>query len=100
MRSLTRMDVKNGVAVLNTKKNEYKAIPPNVSIHLPYSHQDLGMRGSAIARRYPQYSRASIFRHIKKRVGGNNAEKRKNNNGRPPLLSVRDKRHITSQHIC
>lgn len=91
------MDVNDGVPVGKGKKKVYKPIPLDVSVHLRYLHQDLGLTGAALSRRYPNYSRASIFRHINKRVGDDTEDKRKQNRGRPPVLSARDKRRVINQ---
>ena len=91
------MDVQDGVKVVKGKKKAYKPVPLDVSIHLRYLHQDLGLTGPALMKRYRQYSRASIFRHMKKRTGDVVADKRRQNSGRPRLLSARDKRSILKQ---
>ena len=43
------------------------------------------------------YFRASIYRHAKKPIGSSVVDKRKQNPGRPPKLSERDKRSILRQ---
>ena len=55
------------------------------------------MTGPAIMKRYRQYSRPSIFRHMKKPTGDIIEDKRKQNCGRPRLLTARDKRSILKQ---
>ena len=48
--------------------------------------------------RFPQYSRASIYRHAKKAIGGDTIfDKRKHNKGRPRKISERDKRNLIRQ---
>jgi transposase len=75
----------------------YKQMPIHVSIHLRYLHQDLGVKGNELLKRYKDYSRASIFRHAKKKITDITVDKRKFNQGRPKKLSVRDERNILRQ---
>ena len=44
-----------------------KKVP--VSVHLRFFQQEMGLRGKELTRRYPEYLRASIYRHAKKRIG-------------------------------
>ena len=44
-----------------------KKVP--VSVHLRFLQQEMGLRGRELTRRYPEYLRASIYRHAKKRIG-------------------------------
>lgn len=69
-------------------------IPPDVSVYLRYLFQDLHLKGKALLDRFPQYSKASIYRHAKKPIGETPEDKRHKNIGRPSLLSERDKRTI------
>lgn len=62
-------------------KKSYRAIPMEISIHMPYLHQDLGLSGKEIAKRYKKYSRASVYKHIIKPISGNAEDGRKNNTG-------------------
>ena len=72
-------------------------IPLEVSLHLRYLYQDLGTRGKQLLDKFKQYSKASIYRHAKKPIESRAIDKRKNNPGRPPKLSARDKRSILRQ---
>ena len=72
-------------------------IPLEVSLHLRYLYQDLGIRGKKLCDKYKQFSKASIYRHAKKPIGSLAVDKRKHNPGRPPKLSERDKRSILRQ---
>lgn len=69
-------------------------VPNNISIYMRYLHQEKHLTGDKILERFPQYSRATIFRHIKKPVNEKVFDKRVNNPGRPRKLSVRDERCI------
>ena len=68
-----------------------------VSLHLRYLYQDLGIKGKQLLDEYKQYSRASIYRHAKKPIKNTVIDKRKYDPGRPPKLSKRDKRSIIRQ---
>ena len=48
-------------------------------------------------RSYWKYSKATICRHMKKNIEDLVVDLRKNNQGRPPKLSVRQKRSISRQ---
>ena len=47
--------------------------------------------------RFKKYPQASVYRHMKKEIGNVQTDKRRNNPGRPMLLTVRDKRQILRQ---
>ena len=72
-------------------------IPIEISLHLQYLYQDLGIKGKELCDKYKQFSKASIYRHAKKPIGSSVVDKRKQNPGRPPKLSERDKRSILRQ---
>lgn len=72
-------------------------IPIEVSLHLRYLYQDLGIRGKQLLDKYKQFSKASIYRHAKKPIGSSAVDKRKSTPGRPSKLSERDKRSIIRQ---
>ena len=69
----------------------------DVSINLSYLHQDAGKTYSEISkmRSYWKYSEANIYRHMKKNIG--DLVVTKDNQGRPPKLSVWQKRNILKQ---
>ena len=69
----------------------------DVSIYLRYLRRDGHVRGRELLRRFPQYSRTSIYRHASKPVGEPYIDKRSNNKGRPKLLTGRDKRAIDQE---
>ena len=77
--------------------NKLQRVPLDVSIHWRYLHQDAGKTYSEISkmRSYWKYSKATICRHMKKNIGDLVVDLRKNNQGRPPKLSVRQKRNIS-----
>ena len=79
------------------KRKGYTAMPLDVSLHIRYLTQDLGLRCSEVRKRYPRYSLATIYRHAKANIGDTVIDKRCNNIGRPKVLSQRDKRMIVSQ---
>ena len=77
---------------------KYKSIPPDVSVHIRYLHQDKLESITTINRRYPDYPRTSIFRHATKPIGQPATDRRIGNKkaGRKKLLTVRDERHLES----
>ena len=76
-----------------------KRVPLDVSIHWRYLHQDAGKTYSEISKMksYRKFSKATICRHMKKNIGDLVVDLRKNNQGRPPKLSVPQKRNILRQ---
>ena len=75
----------------------YRKIPLCVSVHLRYLHQDLGIKGTDLVKRFPKYRRSAIYRHMLKEVGDVVVDKRKGNKGRPKVLTLRDERNILRQ---
>ena len=75
----------------------YKPIPLEVSLHLRYLFQDGGKTGKQLVKRYPQYSRSSIYRHMRLPIGECLTDKRHSNCGAPKKLSLRDERNILRQ---
>ena len=65
-----------------------------VSVHLRFLHREMGLRGRELTRRCPEYSRASIYRHAKKRIEVGHTDKRHTNPGRPKKLIERDRRSL------
>ena len=76
------------------KVKKYISIPPFVSLHLRYLHQDKGVPGKILVKRYRKYSRTAIYRHMKLKIDGMAADKRTFNNGRPPQLTHGTKRNL------
>ena len=74
-------------------------VPLAVSIHWRYLHQDQKKTWKEIAalRKYAKYSKATICRHMTRPIDDDIIDKRKNNKGRPPKLTARDKRNILRQ---
>ena len=75
-------------------KGSYSKISPDVSVHLAYLHQDLGLSCKDLLKRYPKIPKTTILRHAKKKIGAPRVDKRKKNTGRPRKLSDRDVRHL------
>ena len=65
-----------------------------VSIHFRFLHQEIGLRGRALTRRYPEYSRASIYCHAKKRTEAQHTGKRHTNQGKPRKLTEHGRRSL------
>lgn len=75
---------------------KYQPIPLQLSLVLRYLHQEKGESLKRLTELYPQYTRTSIYRHMKKPIGEikqakTNVIKRK---GRPRKYTERDERHI------
>ena len=84
----------------NENKNNDKKIgvPIDVSVYILYLYQDKGIRGKELLDRFPKYSKATVYQHSKRTINGEHLhDKRKQNQGRPPILNQRDKRNIFRQ---
>ena len=75
---------------------KYKKMTLDVSIHFRYLSQDKGETLPELVKRYPQYTRTSIYRHSKIPVGKNHLDNRHKNTGRPPKLTDSDSRKIAN----
>ena len=60
-------------------------------------YNEHGVRGQQLLNRYPEYTKASIYHHVKKPIGEMTVDKRKHNPGRPRKLSERDERAMIRQ---
>ena len=80
-------------------KRKYNKVPLDVSLHLRYLHQDLGLKGRRLVARYPQYSRRALFYHAKKPIGQLVEDRRKQNPGRPSKLSPEERRELVVQIV-
>jgi len=81
-------------------KKKLARVPVEISIHLRYLYQDQGLRGKKLLKRYPQFSKATIYRHARKVVGPPDYKKdpTKRKRGRPNKLTEREKRQML-RHI-
>ena len=70
-------------------------VPKETSIYMRHLFQDKGLRGNELLKRFPKYSKATIYRHTKLPINDvATFDKRKHNKGRPRKLSIRDERDI------
>ena len=80
----------------NNQVRKLHAVPLTVSIHWRHLHQDMKRTCTEIAAMegYGKFSKATICRHMKKTFIDTIEDGRKQNKGRPPKLTSRDKRNI------
>ena len=79
------------------KVNKLSKMPLHVSIHLRYLYQDKGLKGKELLKKYPMYSKATIYRHARKPINNKDDGAQKNTfkkRGRPSKLTTREKRSI------
>lgn len=79
--------------------NKRERVPLVASLHWRYLHQD-GMKTwkeIASMKDYKKYSKATICRHMRRKIDDSVIDRRKQNKGRPQKLSERDKRNILRQ---
>ena len=61
-------------------------------------HQLANVKGRALLAMFPQYKRATVFKHAKKPINGEPVfDKRTNNKGRPRKLTHRDERTVVRE---
>ena len=77
-----------------TEERKLLKVPIQISIHLLYLYQDKGLWGKELLKRYPQYSKATIYRHATKPVQVSLQAKALQRRGRPSKLTDRKKRNI------
>ena len=77
-------------------------VPKETSIYMRYLFQDKGLRGNELLKRFPKYSKATIYRHTTQPIDEvTSFDKRKHNKGRPRKLSIREERNIMRHlRIC
>ena len=72
-----------------------RSVPEKLSMFWRYLYAEKGLSIKEIIRRYPEYSTATIYRHCKQEVSGvAKSDGRKQNAGRPKLLTAREGRKI------
>lgn len=64
------------------------------SIYIRYLHQDCKVRGKELLKRFPGFSKATIYRHAKRAIDDPVSDHRQFNKGRPTKLNDRAKRSI------
>ena len=77
-------------------KNKLKRVAMEKSLFMKFLYAEKGIPVSELIKRFPDYSRATIFRHVKRAVN-RPFDKRKLIKGRPKKLSVRNERNIVRQ---
>ena len=75
---------------------KYNKIPLKLSIYLRCLYQDGKISAKDLVKRFPQYSRRSIYRHASFSLSLDKADKRKLSKGRPHALNDREVRHLLS----
>ena len=77
-----------------TEDRKLLKVPIQVFIHLWYICQDKGLRGKELLKRYPQYSKVTIYRYPTKPVQVLPQAKTPQRRGRPSKLTDREKQQI------
>ena len=67
-------------------------VPLRLSLCMALLHQENGVPIKDIVRKYPKYSKSSIYRHCKYSLDNVTGDKRKHSKGRSLILSTRDER--------
>ena len=73
-------------------KIKYKKIPLEVSVHMRYLHQNMGVKTRDIIKKYPQYYKSSNYCHGNESLGV--VKEQNNKGGRPTKMTVTDQRII------
>ena len=74
-------------------KRKYEKIGLKASMYIRVLHQEQGISGPELVKRFPQFSERSIYRHAASTTL-DVEDKRKNNKGRPRKLNEREERKI------
>ena len=78
-----------------TKVNKsYKAVPLEVSVQIRILHQECGYGIAKLQKKFPDFPKTTIYRHMKKSIGNIKPDKRKNSKGAPRKLNERNQRQI------
>ena len=70
------------------------AVTVQHSVEMATLYQTGGVTGARLLNMFPQYSKATIYRHAKKPLNRTNQDARKQNKGRLAMLTSRDRRQI------
>ena len=77
-------------------KIKLKRVTMKESLYIRFLHVEEGVPVSELMKRFPGYSRATIFRYMKRPVNSP-FNKRRLKKGRPKKLSIRDEQNIVRQ---
>lgn len=77
---------------MENKRKPYKIMPSSLSTYVKYIHQESGIGIAEMKRRYPAYSKTTLFRHMKGNVAVEFEDRRHGNRGRPREICDRDER--------
>ena len=87
-------------------KPRYK-VHPNTSAEIKVLYQVHNIKGDELCRRFPQISRANIYKHARKLLGADFVDGRKNNTGRPRKINnglhrrvMREVKYLTESGDC
>ena len=72
-----------------------KTVPVKASLYMRYLFQDKGVKGRQLLEAFPNYSKSTIYRHVKLPIDNcDQRDKRKYNKGRPRKLTDREERNL------
>ena len=76
-----------------------KFVPKETSIYMKFMYQENNVRGTELLKAFPNYSKATIYRHAKLPMDklDDYFDKRKQNKGRPRKLTIRDERNLVRE---
>ena len=78
---------------MKNTKNTTNKVTERESLYMRLQYQELKMSIPQIRKQFPRYSRATIYRHVKRTLE-DKADKRKFNKGRPSKVTDHDRRQI------
>lgn len=79
---------------MSKNSTTYNAVPLEVSVQLRVLHQECGYGIAKLQKKFPDFPKTTIYRHMKKPIGNIKPDKRKNSCGAPHKLSQRNQRQI------
>ena len=75
---------------LARKRRSYKGIGQKLSIYLRYLHHEMGLGIVEIHRRYPQYPKTCLYRHMKQELEVDEGDSQHKSSWWPRKATVRD----------
>ena len=72
----------------------HKQVSMRHSVEMAVLSQKAHVKGKDLLNMYPQYSRATIYRHARKSLSADFTDKRKSNKGRPKKINIQHERRI------
>jgi len=81
------------MSIETKRRNKHKKMDLKTSMYIRVLHQEAGITGKALCKKFPNYSKRTVYRHATATTI-TTEDGRRNNRGRPKKLTDRDQRDI------